>query len=166
MATQYKRLLVALDGSELAGQILSHARPMAAAFGAKLILFRVVPEVQPEFDYAILADRFIHPSYRHVTADTPQDPRQKHLIIEADRTLTCLMRELEAEGIQAEVVLKMGSDPAEKIIDYATTHNVDMILMSTHGRTGLAHLVYGSVAEVVLRRAPCPVFLLRSVVDE
>jgi nucleotide-binding universal stress UspA family protein len=165
MFTQYKRLLVTLDGSELADQIISHACQMAAAFGAELILFRVVREVQPEPDYAILTNRFMNVSYPYSSTEALGEVNQRHLIKEAEQALGRLSLTLEYENIKSEVVVKIGDDPAEKIIDYAATHNIDMILMSTHGRTGLAHLVYGSVAEAVLHKAPCPVFLLRSVIE-
>jgi nucleotide-binding universal stress UspA family protein len=165
MAIQYNRLLVALDGSELADQVLPHACRMAAAFGAELVLFQVVREVQPEPDYTFLADRFVHPTYRYTTADALEDVKQQYLLKETEQVLTRLSRELENEGIASEVVIKIGDHPADKIIDYVTQKPVDMILMSTHGRTGLSHLVYGSVAEAVLHRAPCPVFLIRSIIE-
>jgi nucleotide-binding universal stress UspA family protein len=138
---------------------------MAAAFGAELILFRVVREVQPEPDYAILTNRFMNVSYKYSSTEALGETKQRYFLKEAEQALDRLRLTLECEGIKSEVVVNISDDPAEKIIDYAATHNIDMILMSTHGRTGLAHLVYGSVAEAVLHKAPCPVFLLRSVIE-
>src|SRR5262245_14846827 len=120
MAIQYKRLLVTLDGSELADQIIPHACRMATTFGAELILFRVVCEVQPEPDYTFLADRFVHPTYRHTTADTFEDVKQQYLLKVAEQVLTRLSRELEKEGITSKVVIKIGDHPADNIIDYAS----------------------------------------------
>ena len=164
MSTLYKRLLVTLDGSELADHIIPHACELATALGAKLVLFRVVHAVQPEPDYAILANRFIHSSYRYSPTEALGEAKQIYLIKAAEQILSRLSWTLESEGIKSEVVVKIGENPAEIIIDYATRNGADMILMSTHGRTGLAHLVYGSVAEAVLHKAPCPVFLLRPVI--
>jgi nucleotide-binding universal stress UspA family protein len=165
MSALYKRLLVALDGSELADQILPHACELATALGAKLVLFRVVHEVHPEPDYAILANRFIQTSYRYSSTEALGEAKQHYLIKGAEQVLSRLSRTLESEGIKSDVVVKIGENPAENIIDYAAKNSIDMILMSTHGRTGLAHLVYGSVAEAVLHKATCPVFLLRSVIE-
>jgi nucleotide-binding universal stress UspA family protein len=164
MSIQYKRLLVTLDGSDLASQVMPHARHLAATFGAELILFRVVHEVQPEADYTFLANRYIHAPYRHMTADSPEEPKQRYLVREAERSLTLLSQELEREGIKSNIVIQIGDNPAEKILEYASSHAVDLILMSTHGRTGLAHLVYGSVAEAVLHRVPCPILLFRPAI--
>jgi nucleotide-binding universal stress UspA family protein len=67
---------------------------------------------------------------------------------------------LRAEGVEAEAHVKPGH-PATVILDLAHALAVELIAMTTHGRTGLGRLVFGSVAEEVLRRAPVPVFLVR-----
>jgi nucleotide-binding universal stress UspA family protein len=56
--------------------------------------------------------------------------------------------------------VQVGVDFRE-IIDYATKHNIDLIAMATHGRSGLAHVLLGSVAEKVVRKAPCPVLTIK-----
>jgi nucleotide-binding universal stress UspA family protein len=54
-----------------------------------------------------------------------------------------------------------GGSPKVEIINYARTHNIDLIVLSTHGRTGLTHVIMGSVAESIVRTAPCPVLTMR-----
>jgi nucleotide-binding universal stress UspA family protein len=55
----------------------------------------------------------------------------------------------------------MSDDPAEEIVNYAATNGIDLIVLGTHGRGGMAHLLLGSVAEKVVRTAPCPVLTVR-----
>lgn len=69
------------------------------------------------------------------------------------------MREFKVDGLQPEVVVLHGQ-PAQTILDWATTHGCDLIAMSTHGRTGAAGLWLGSVTEKVARTAPCPVLAI------
>jgi nucleotide-binding universal stress UspA family protein len=64
--------------------------------------------------------------------------------------------------VQTETVILKGA-PADGILSYAKESQIDLIVMSTHGRTGLARFVFGSVAESVLRQATCPVLLVRVV---
>ena len=65
---------------------------------------------------------------------------------------------------KCELLVDFG-DPAEQILDLARSRQVDLIVTSTHGRSGLSHLVMGSVAEKIIRHAPCPVFVVRAGVQ-
>jgi nucleotide-binding universal stress UspA family protein len=80
---------------------------------------------------------------------------------EAARYLDAVRRRLERRGIPARIVVRAG-DPAQEILDYARSREMDLIAMSTHGRTGLRRAVFGSVAEAVGRQALVPVLLVRS----
>jgi len=59
-------------------------------------------------------------------------------------------------------VIRKSDEPADEIVKYAESEGIDLIVMGTHGRPGLAHLLMGSVAEKVVRTAPCPVLTLRN----
>jgi nucleotide-binding universal stress UspA family protein len=144
--------MVTLDGSGLANQALAHAHTLAASLGAKLILFRAVEEVQPAIIMASSASFAVENEER----------QQAILMKQAEKDLDKLVQQTTLHELKPEVVVEMGDDPAETIIDYATVNKVDLIVMSTHGRTGLSRLVYGSVTEKVLHHAPCPVLLVRS----
>ena len=150
MTTQYKKIMVTLDGSTLAAQALSHAQTLAELFKSELILFRAAPRASNLAE--VLED---NRSVLHL------DDRQEQLVDEANRYLTALIDDLELHQIKTRVVVEVGL-PAETIIDYAAGNEIDLIVMSTHGRTGLSRWVYGSVADKVLRGAPCPVFLVRA----
>lgn len=152
MATPYRRIMLTLDGSDFALMALSHAQELARCFGAHLILYQAVADTtKPETPVAI-------PEL--VTTRTGVPISSSSLVVEtAQQMLDNLAAELRLQGVDAQVVIETGP-PAERIIDHAREHDVDLIVMSTHGRTGLARWVYGSVADQVLRHAHCPVLLV------
>lgn len=150
MSVEYKKIMVPLDGSTLAAQALPHALALVELHQAELILFRVVQE-------AHFVEEFVTEGKIQV------DQRQEHWLNEATTALGELAADLKLRQLKVTPVVEVGL-PAEAIIDYARQHEVSLIVMSTHGRTGLARWVYGSVADKVLRGAPCPVLLVRAVV--
>ncbi len=151
MSIEYKKIMVTLDGSTLAAQALPHALALAEIHQAELILFRVVQEAHPLVGYV-----------QEGALDTQK--RQEQVLDEASQALTEIVNELKLHNLTARSVVEVGL-PAETIIDYASKNDVSLIVMSTHGRTGLARWVYGSVADKVLRGAPCPVLLVRSTIS-
>ncbi|GAB4415345.1 MAG: universal stress protein [Anaerolineae bacterium] len=150
MSVEYKKIMVPLDGSTLAAQALPHALALVELHQAEMILFRVVQE-------AHFVEEFVTEGKIQV------DQRQEYWLNEATTALGELAAELKLRQLKVTPVVEVGL-PAEAIIDYARQHEVSLIVMSTHGRTGLARWVYGSVADKVLRGAPCPVLLVRAVV--
>ncbi len=142
----YKRILCTLDGSPLSEQALPHAKAMAKAFDATLILLRVV-EIPPLPVLPELAPVEIE------LLPQLQEEAQKYIQGKVD--------ELRKEGYTAEGDVVEGRS-AEAIADYAGDHNIDLIVMATHGRSGLSRWAFGSVAERVLRLASCPVLLVRA----
>lgn len=140
----YSKVLVPLDGSELAERALPHAKTLAKRFSSKIFLLRVVmpspalTEIEP------------------VAIDI-----QRAQITEAEEYLRRIRESLEAESLDVQAEVAVGA-PAETIIDYAAEHDVRLIVMHTHGRSGISRWVYGSVADRVLRGAKCPVLLVRT----
>ena len=132
----YKKILVPLDGSELAEKALDHAEKLAKPFDAEIILFQVVPLVSI---YA--AAEFVTPFV--------VDEKQKEA---AQRYLTNLAEELKKRGFRVTAKLKAGSLVAADIIDFAKESRVDLIVMCTHGHSGITRWVLGSVAHKVLTR--------------
>jgi nucleotide-binding universal stress UspA family protein len=82
------------------------------------------------------------------------------LLVEARQTLDKIIREQVPGEVDVEASVITGN-PVEGIIQYAREQNADLLVMCTHGRTGLSHVLMGSTAEAVVRRAPCPVLTLR-----
>jgi nucleotide-binding universal stress UspA family protein len=154
MSLPYQRILLPLDGSETAAQALPHARELAAQSGAELVLFQVIPEGGDELVFTA-----------EFQIRQPGVSQQEVLTEHVGTLLQRLADDLARQKIPATVILDNG-EPAEKIVDYATNHEIDLIVMSTHGRTGLARWTYGSVAGKVLSAAPCPVLLVRPELGE
>ncbi|HVC80594.1 MAG TPA: universal stress protein [Chloroflexota bacterium] len=135
-----RTILVPLDGSELAEKILVPARALATATQARLVLVRGVPFAFSSREQEVAAHAALSEALDYVEA---------------------VSRRLQSEGVTAEGAVLPGS-PEQAILFAAQMHHVDLIAMSTHGRSGLRHALVGSVAEAVLRHGECPVLLSRS----
>ena len=145
----FHKILVPLDGSQLAEQALSPAVRLAERFGSQLLLLRVVVAERVLPSLPLLA---LRPEYHPATLDNP-------LVQEAEAYLAGLR--LPVMGVPVERQVLCGAPP-ELIMAVAAERGVDLIVMSTHGRAGLLRLLYGSVAEAVLRGATVPVLLVPS----
>jgi nucleotide-binding universal stress UspA family protein len=136
-------VLVPLDLSEQSLQAWTYARTLAAAYDARLTLLHVTDgELVP-------ATLSVRPYVPHLGGEVVAWTRE-----EAER----LVREARDDGLQAQYVLASG-DPGVVICQQA--QQADLVVMTSHGRTGLDRLLMGSVAETVTRNAPCPVLVVR-----
>ena len=144
----YKRILVPLDGSGFAEVALPHAQAIAERTGATLLLLRVVePLAQtlpPEVRYALDVERL-----------------DEHRMQEAEVYLRARTGELAAEGLKVEPQVVMGTPVADRILDVISSEGVDLVVMSTHGTSGITQWFAGSVARKVVLAAPVPVLLIR-----
>jgi nucleotide-binding universal stress UspA family protein len=141
----YKRVLVPLDGSPLAEAILPFLLEIAGPLDMHLTLLRVVEPIPPSVTEA---------SSRVVVEDVEGRRR------EAEGYLQTVAKTIEARGLVARCEVRRGQ-PAHEILEAAKAAGADLIAMGTHGRSGLGRLLFGSVAEAVLRHADVPVFLMR-----
>jgi nucleotide-binding universal stress UspA family protein len=148
----FRRLLVPLDGSRAAAAILPYVRRLASLRGTTIVLFQAVPRTIP-----VAAMEAPPPP---AVLDADEQSRE-----ETKRYLEGVAADLRAEGFDAEWHMRT-AEPAGAILELARELDADLIAMTTHGRTGLGRLVFGSVAEQVLRRSPAPVFLVRVAVEE
>lgn len=139
----YRRLIVPLDGSELAYAVLGPAEQFARATGAELILAQVVRHP------GIVLDGAGH--IEHQVAARLTEPVQL-----AGDYLQPIVNRLSERGVPARSVVLIG-DPAGRLIDLARREAADAIVLATHGRSGLDRLQHGSVAEAIVRGAPIPV---------
>lgn len=138
-----QRILVPVDFSECSRKALQYALPFAKEFEASLLLLHVVSPFLPPAEMS-LAD----------VADLELRMRES-----GQRELEAL-RASVAREVPAEAFLRVGR-PDTEIVRAARELDADVIVLSTHGRTGLAHMFMGSTAEQVVRRAGCPVFIVR-----
>jgi nucleotide-binding universal stress UspA family protein len=140
----YKKILVPLDGSELAKKALDQAEQLARVFNAEIILLQVVPFM---------------PIYGSPELVTPLivDEKQKESV---ERYLHHLSEELKGKGLRVTPMVRTGQQVAVEIIDFAKESGADLIVMCTHGRSGFTRWVLGSVAHKVITRAETPILLI------
>ena len=146
----FSRILVPTDFSPPSEAALEYARILAAKFGSTLRILHVVDD--PAASSEFVADGF---------APSTEEIRTR-LVEQARRRLDHLLNLVDRSRYNAHADAVIGV-PAEAIIDFASATGTSLIVMGTHGRTGLAHLLMGSVAEQVVRTAPCPVLTVRQV---
>jgi nucleotide-binding universal stress UspA family protein len=142
----YERVLIPLDGSELGEAILPFAEKIAGPLDAEVVLVRVVEPLSA-------VEAMAAPGV--VTPDT--FPLRE---MEAKRYLTDVEKRLTGKGLRVRARIQIGS-PAEEIVAAAATVGADLIAMTTHGRSDLTRVLFGSVAEAVLRASPVPVLMIR-----
>jgi nucleotide-binding universal stress UspA family protein len=146
----YDKILVTLDGSSLAESALPHAETMARQFGAALTLLQVVPSP------VTLAVGY----YDHVSVEVLEALRDTALE-QAEAYIERQVAALEEQGMTVSGQVVEG-EPVECILHFAEELSADLIVMATHGRSGLGRWVFGSVAERVLHGAQSPVLLVRA----
>lgn len=151
----FRRILVPLDGSELAERALSYARQLARELNSELVLLRAVNCVD-----LVSAQAFAGFLPAEVFDATIEDERRA-----AAEYLAGLARELQRDGLKTHWVVRSG-EPAGEIVEYGKEGQIELVVMSTHGRSGLSRWAYGSVADRVLRGATIPVLLVRVTSSE
>jgi nucleotide-binding universal stress UspA family protein len=142
----YRKILVPLDGSKVAEGVLPHAKALAYSEGAELILLTV--GANPALDFA-----FSDPGLAQ-SAIQEQEERSKKYI-------SAIENDLKSAGFKTSTILRVGS-VADVILGVAEELQVDVIAMSTHGRTGPARWLLGSIAERVVHSSKIPVLLIRA----
>ena len=144
----YKRILVPLDGSETAEAVLPHALELAKLTEGEIFLLSVPTDPAAAFAFGDpgLASEFV---------DTKESVTQKYL--------KSIKKDLEDKGSKVSMLIRDGA-VAPVIIAVSEEINADIIAMSTHARTGVAHLFLGSVAEKILRASKLPIMLIRPAV--
>ncbi len=142
----YTKILVPLDGSEMSESSLPHVKSIALGCGVPdVILLKVVePVFNPEAEVTAKVGKDL------LTQIENENKAKDKAYLDG------MVAKLKAEGLDADSALGYGK-PADEIIDFAEKHNVDLIIMCTHGRSGITRWVLGSVAEKVVRHSPVPV---------
>ncbi|GAB4270342.1 MAG: universal stress protein [Deferrisomatales bacterium] len=141
-----KTILIPLDGSDLSEQALDAALPLAEAFGAEILFLGVIDLTAGMYD--VYAEAF-----------NPVDLKAQ-LESFLETALDRAKARAEARGARARRFLRVGV-PHDEIARLAEEEGADLVVMTTHGRKGLSHLLLGSVTEKVIRTAPCPVLVVR-----
>jgi nucleotide-binding universal stress UspA family protein len=142
-----RRILVPTDFSENSNRAVRFAAELAEKFQSELVFLHVVQ------DLALVLPDAVMP--------TPvATPNLDDMIASAKTAIGNLVAQEKLERLNPKAEVRVGS-PAAEIVAAATDLKADLLCISTHGRTGLAHLLLGSVAEKIIRHAPCPVLTVR-----
>jgi nucleotide-binding universal stress UspA family protein len=143
-----KNILVATDFSEPSDAALAYGRELARTFSAQLVVLNVTDNIMAR---AYGGDGFVF-----------SDPLlQQDVEAAARKQADALLSDEDRDQLRAKALVLTSNTPAFAIVDYARANNVDLIVMGTHGRGAVAQLLMGSVAERVVRTAPCPVLTVR-----
>lgn len=150
----YQKILIPLDGSKLAECVLPHVEFIAKSSHSKSVTFIYVvkPLISPFLD-----------SEEGVSWLSAKDTNRldSEAKTAAERYLTQLLSGLKYDGVDIQMQIILGIQAADVIADYATKNEVDLIIISTHGRSGISRWVWGSVADRILRTACVPVMMVR-----
>jgi nucleotide-binding universal stress UspA family protein len=137
---EIKRILVPLDGSKCAETVLSKVEKLAVDLKAGVCLLRV--------------------AYVHTFPGADPTDAEVKVVREAEDYLKTIEERLKTKGLKVDTHVRYGNE-AEEILDHAASKDIDMVAMSTHGRSGVGRWLLGSVAEKILRHSPKPIFLVR-----
>lgn len=142
-----KNILVATDFSEPSAKALAYGRDLARSYAASLHVLHVTENIMlryaPEVGFAV-----------------PE--MQRDLDRAARKNLDALIGDPDARTLRVIPVLESATNAAAAIVDYARAQEIDLIVVGTHGRGLVQHLLMGSVAERIVRTAPCPVLAVRA----
>ena len=142
-----KNILVATDFSEPSGVALAYGRDLARTYGARLNVLHVVEDVTMRYSAEV-----------GFSMPTLQDDLEKSARRELDAQIT----EDDRRELQPTAVIETAVNIAEAICRFARDNKVDLIVTGTHGRGAVQHFLMGSVAERVVRTAPCPVLTVHA----
>jgi len=145
-----KKILVPTDFSEISAQAFVYAEDIARKFGAEIHLVHVL-EKDPPIPLIRTFDMTTESVVKKLEEDT--------------RSLLNQFRNKFSNDIQVKEVLLKGND-FEEIVEYSNNNDIDLIVIATHGRTGLLHTLLGSVAEKVIRYAKKPVLVITATKEE
>ncbi len=146
-AALLERIILPVDGSELAEQAIPHAAALAKAVGARVRVMRVVPRT------------YYVPGQYPVVDALPSSPGSD---MSADKYVHGVVDRLRGEGVEGVDGVVLQGDPAEEIIQNAKSLRDSIVVMSTHGRTGIGRWALGSVADKVVHHSYRPVLLVRA----
>ena len=145
----YKKILVPLDGSELAECVIPHVEIITKGCGVESVILMYVLDTSTPSGY----NAFIGESVKKEVDENHEKSAREYLDTVAGR--------ISLEGIRVEKQLIKGR-PAESIAEYASGSDIDLITIATHGRSGISRWAWGSVADRVLRSSCVPVLIIRA----
>lgn len=153
----FERLLVPLDGSRFASRALRYAAEVAQRFSAEVILLQVVRPATAVIDAATPIS--VGPTGSEIAVQAALEADKRNAA-RARRYLSGKVRAMRSRRIQCSYHVLMG-DISHSIIEFSEKENIDLVVMTTHGKSGLRRAVMGSIADVVIRESGKPVLVIR-----
>jgi len=145
----YQKIMVPLDGSQVAECVIPHIETIAGKSAARVELVTVIEPLEiPTRGQIALSDDDI----KQIDAEGKN---------EAAKYLKQVSSRLSQAGVKVDTVMLSGK-PADSLVRYAVNNGVDLIIMATHGRSGISKIFWGSVAEKILRATAIPVLLIKT----
>lgn len=158
----FDSILIALDGSPESEAVLPIVEKLIGTAPAKIVMLRVAPEVK----YVNIVREY---QMQH-DPDLPSTTDLDAMFAGKERELFAYLRTaalpLEKAGATSIAYECSFNNPVSEILTCVKRYNVDLIVMATHGRTGLNRLIHGSITESVLHNAPCPMLIIRTGISE
>ncbi len=145
---EIKSILTATDFSEHSALAVQYASQLAHRLGSELHLLHVLTEIVPAGPDPLLMP--VMPTEYYADSEA-----------QARKSLETVLNPAWERPASVFTSVRWGS-PVETLVSYATDHKISLIVIATHGRTGLSHAILGSVAEQIMREAPCPVLTIRT----
>jgi nucleotide-binding universal stress UspA family protein len=150
----YHRILVPHDGSAFAEKVLPHATELARRYNAELHLLEVIPIQTP----ALLAPELTVEAEPDLAIEAMEEAQEA--LRDAGRArLAGVSAQLAAQNVSV-VWAVVDGDPVQEILAYVSRHDIDVVAMASHGRTGLARAILGSVTDALLRKGNKPVLVV------
>jgi len=145
----YQKILVPLDGSELAECVLPHVKSIATGCNVQKVVFmRVVEPFHVSGAELLVNDKIAKQIDSEIKA-------------RAEEYLKRVASQIQYNGVDVKTEVATGN-AAESLVDYASKNGVDLIILATHGRSGVKRWVWGSVADRLIRSASVPVLMVRA----
>lgn len=141
----FKKILCPVDFSQFTQDVINYAVDLAKKYDAELHVMHVVPNMT----YFTPYESFLTPENLVAVEKNIQD--------EVENNFAKLLKN---ETVPTRTIIRTGV-PFVEIIDYAKSESIDLIVMGTHGHSGIEHILIGNVAEKVVRKSPCPVMTIR-----
>lgn len=161
MVNGYKNILCPIDFQPNSIMALKRAADMVQAYGAKLTLAHIVNNPLSElYSLKILNSWGTQEEIEKACTDKPFSYLST-VLLEVAKVMVKEFAEKHLPGIPYDIYIDHNEHTYRSINEYAEAHLIDLIVMATHGRTGPKRLYFGSVAENIVRRAPCSVLIVR-----
>jgi nucleotide-binding universal stress UspA family protein len=156
MSFTFNKIMLTLDGSDIAAQAAPEAEAIAQRFGSQLVLYTVVdPPTHFQTAALVVDDRKL--------IEAGQERRLSEDAESARADLQAFAATLDLPPEQIDIRVGASHSAADAIVGFAAADDIDLIVICSHCRSGLGRAIYGSVGDHVLHHAPCPVLVVRAV---